>query len=176
MPLAATPNNMAHLANNLMGQPYGWGGAEGYRDCSALIKDLFMPFGIWMPRNSGAQAKAGSQVSLKDFKSKEKKKIIVGQGIPFFSLITAPGHIVLYIGTSKEQPYIYHSVWGLRTSKTKRVIIGRSAIMPLDFGKNYYKVQTILDRSTGLISLHNRLTNPDEPLELLSAKHKNPSN
>lgn len=27
-----------------------------YNDCTAELKNLFTPFGIWLPRNSGAQA------------------------------------------------------------------------------------------------------------------------
>ena len=43
MPLPPTTNNLALLVNHLMGETYGWGGKESLHDCSALLKDLFIP-------------------------------------------------------------------------------------------------------------------------------------
>ncbi|MGI4753390.1 MAG: SH3 domain-containing protein [Janthinobacterium lividum] len=56
MPLSFTQHNMANLMSSLIGRPYGWGNMYFYNDCSAELKNLFTPFGIWLPRNSGAQA------------------------------------------------------------------------------------------------------------------------
>jgi len=171
MPLLATPNNMAHITNNLIGQPYSWGGLQGYRDCSALLKDLLMPFGIWMPRDSGPQAKAGKRISLEGLKNEQKQALIVAQGIPFFSLLWMPGHIVLYIGAQEDKIYVYNDIWGLRTGEKTRAIIGRTAIMPADFGKQHSNIEaTLLDRFKSLISLENRLTKPDDSLELFKAQ------
>ncbi len=167
MPLPATPNNMAQLANQLMGQPYGWGGVEGYRDCSALVKDLCLPFGIWMPRDSGPQSKASTTISLENLKPGPKAKQIIKQGTPFFSLLWMPGHIVLYIGHQKKVPYVYNNIWGLKTQSTSgqegRAIFGRTIVMPADLGQQYSNVpQTLLDKATKLIQLTERLTNPDQ--------------
>ena len=171
MPLLATPDNMVRLANSLMGQPYGWGGAEGYRDCSSLLKDLFVPFGIWMPRDSGPQSKAGTFVSLEGLENDQKEKVIREQGIPFFSLIWMPGHITLYVGAKEGKTYVYHNVWGLRTHSVTgeegRAILGKTVIMPLDFGKEYSNIEKmLLDKAKGLILLKDRLVNPHEELEL----------
>ena len=65
-PLRATQRNVAQLANDLLGQTYGWGGMYENRDCSAMVRDLFVPFGIWLPRNSTEQAKAGRFIPLKE--------------------------------------------------------------------------------------------------------------
>ncbi|MHB9147543.1 MAG: SH3 domain-containing protein [Candidatus Amoebophilus sp.] len=171
MPLLATPNNMARLANNLIGQPYSWGGLQGYRDCSALLKDLLMPFGIWMPRDSGPQSKAGKRISIEGLKNEQKQALIVGQGIPFFSLLWMPGHIVLYIGAQEGKTYVYNDIWGLRTGEKTRAIIGRTAIMSADLGKQYSNIEaTLLDRFKSLINLENRLTKPDDDLELFKAQ------
>jgi hypothetical protein len=172
MPLLATPNNMARMANSLMGQPYGWGGAEGYRDCSSILKDLFMPFGIWLPRDSGPQSKTGTFVSLEGLKNEQKEKVIREQGVPFFSLIWMPGHITLYLGEKEGKAYVYNDLWGLRThsltGKEGRAILGKTVIMPLDLGKEYSNIKySLLDKSKGLILLNNRLVNPHEELSLL---------
>ena len=39
------------------------------RDCSSTLRDLFTPFGLWLPRNSGQQAGEGIYISLKDLKT-----------------------------------------------------------------------------------------------------------
>lgn len=173
MPLLATPNNMIRLANQLMGQAYGWGGLEGYRDCSALTKDLLMPFGIWMPRDSGPQAKSGESISLQGLDDAKKKEIILKSGKPFFSLITMPGHVVLYVGTHESTPYGYNAMWGLRIKDQpdKRAIIGKTVIMPLDWGKDYPNIETtLLTKATGLLVLTDRLVNPTKPLPLFTAQ------
>jgi cell wall-associated NlpC family hydrolase len=46
MPMPLSSANVALVADQFMGQPYGWGGYLGDRDCSALVKDLFIPFGL----------------------------------------------------------------------------------------------------------------------------------
>lgn len=171
MPLLATPNNMARMANGLMGQPYGWGGMEGYRDCSSIIKDLLMPFGIWMPRDSGPQSKAGTFVALEGLNNDQKEQVIREQGIPFFSLIWMPGHVGLYLGTKEEKAYMYNDLWGLRTSSSTgqegRAIVGQVAITQLDLGKEYSNIkQALLDKSVGLILLNDRLIVPHKRLEL----------
>ncbi len=171
MPLAATPSNMSQLAANFFGQPYGWGGLEEYQDCSELMKDLFMPFAIWLPRDSGSQALSGAIIDLKDKSDEEKKHLISQKGIPFFSLITLRGHIALYIGNYEDTPYIYHTMWGLRlkTDPNGRAIMGKVVLMPVDFGKTYEDIaNTILTRVDGLLVLSNRLAHPDEALPLFN--------
>lgn len=173
MPMLATPANMARLATQLLGQPYAWGGLEGYRDCSALIKDLLMPFGVWMPRDSGPQAQAGELISLKNLDDTNKKEIILKAGTPFFSLITMPGHVTLYIGTHQDTPHVYHNMWGLRIKNQphKRAIIGKTVIMPVDWGKKYANIEaTLLSRATGVVLLTNRFINPTDPLPLFTTQ------
>ena len=172
MPLLATPSNMALLADNLMGQPFGWGGMEGYRDCSGLLQDIFLAFGIWLPRNSTAQAKAGTFISLEDLNAQQKEALLKKQGVPFFSLIWGPGYTALYIGERAGKPYVYDDIWGLRTksmfSKEGRAVIGKVAIMPIDFGKGYSNIKyTLLNKAKGLILLNNRLVKPYEALKAL---------
>ena len=171
MPLLATPSHMARLANSLMGQPYGWGGKEGYRDCSVLLQDLFLAFGIWLPRDSIDQARAGTLISLEGLKNQQKEALLKTQGVPFFSLIWWPGHIVLYLGEKTGKLYMYNDVWGLRTENEQgqegRAVIGKVAIMPLDFGQEYSNIKSsLLSKAQKLILLNNRLLTPHEKLAL----------
>lgn len=131
-PLAFTAANVARLARELAGEPYGWGGLLGRRDCSALTRDLFSPFGIWLPRNSIEQAGAGRFVSLKGLPDAEKAARIAAEGVPWRTLLWMPGHIMVYVGQSQGQGLIFHNFWGIRTRDAKglsaRAIVGRAAV------------------------------------------------
>ena len=171
MPLLATPRNVTRIANTLLGKPYVWGDIAGYRDCSSTLKDLFFPFGIWLPRDSGPQSKSGTFVSLKDLSNDLKEKTIIAQGVPFFSLVWWPGHIALYVGAKGGKTYVYNNIWGLRTrsadGKEGRAILGKIVVMPLDFGQERRDIEkTCLDKAEGLILLKDRLARPDAELAL----------
>ncbi len=49
-PLMYSQTIFAHLTNELMNEPYGWGGGLDDRDCSMFLRDLFLPFGLWICR------------------------------------------------------------------------------------------------------------------------------
>lgn len=160
-PMILSEKNIADLAQSLLGNPYGWGGMYGYRDCSATTGDLFAPFGIWLPRNSGEQAKIGKIISLKNFSRKEKTNIIIQQGIPFLTLIHLPGHIMLYIGVHDHKIIVFQDIWGLHTGVPflpfmgeGRAVIGQTIISPLDFDRRFINVPTpLIDKITGIAIL-----------------------
>ncbi|MFW6054427.1 MAG: SH3 domain-containing protein [Thermodesulfobacteriota bacterium] len=134
-PLALTKGNLARLADVFLGQDYGWGGLYANRDCSALLRDLFTPFAIWLPRNSAQQAEQGRVISLEGLSPGAKKRLILEKGVPFLTLIRKPGHIMLYIGSSQERPLVMHSMWGLKTRDffqgEERYVVGRTVITSL---------------------------------------------
>lgn len=151
MPLTLTPRQMATLGNRMMGQAYGWGGLFGNRDCSGLTRDLFTCFGVWLPRNSGAQAKTGQVVSLE--RGLPKESVIREQGVPFLSLLWLPGHIGLYVGDFHGEPAFFHNIWGLRTEGNGRHVIGRAVVTSTKPGKERSEVvqdQLLLNRMKSL--------------------------
>ncbi len=156
MPLAATPWKAAFLSEQVLGEPYGWGGFLYNRDCSATTRDIMAPFGIWLPRNSRAQAQTGKTISLEGMTGQDKKRTIVEKGAPFFTLLGQPGHIMLYIGTYRGEPLILHNMWGIRTEvggKEGRFVVGGSVISTLDVGAdlpNHWPGRLILDRITSM--------------------------
>lgn len=160
-PLVLSVKNIATLSQSLVGNPYGWGGMYGYRDCSSTMVDLFAPFGVWLPRNSGEQIKLGKFISLKNLSREQKREIISKQGIPFLTLIGLPGHIMLYIGTYHGEPYVLQEVWGLRTGMPylpflgeSRAVLGQTVITPLDFDYYFINVPTkFIDKITGVVIL-----------------------
>ena len=157
MPMPATPANISRAANQMMGQPYGWGGLDGKRDCSATTRDVLAPFGIWLPRNSAAQAKAGTYIDLTGMSNEDKERAILKSGVPYLTLIWLPGHIVLYVGQYKGHPAVFHNVWGLRTLEADgsegRKVIGKVVVTTLRVGENYPEVgpdKIVLNRVRGM--------------------------
>ena len=144
LPMALTPANVAELGNQMMGQAYGWGGLDDKRDCSSLTRDLFVPFGSWLPRNSSAQAKSYPTMSLEGLSPKEKEEAILRRGVPFATLLWMKGHIMLYIGQRNGKPLIFHNAWGLRTLEPDgsegRLIIGKAAVTTTSAGLELPKV------------------------------------
>ena len=139
-PLPFTYANATKIANELIDEPYGWGGLYGNRDCSAMTRDFFAPFGIWLPRHSADQAKKiGIYIDLEAMEPQEKEKVILEQGIPYLSLLWRRGHIMLYIGERNGRALIFHNVWGLKITDARgeegRKIIGKAVITTLHPGK-----------------------------------------
>ena len=138
-PLRLTTFNIAKMANELINESYGWGGLYQNRDCSAMVKDLFAPFGLWLPRHSADQAKEGGTfIDLQKLSPKEKELMILEQGIPYLTLIWRRGHIMLYIGSYQGRVLVFHNMWGVRTKdflgRETRKIVGHAAITTLHPG------------------------------------------
>lgn len=135
-PLRLNLVNAARIANELTGEPYGWGGLYGNRDCSAMTRDFFAVFGIWLPRHSEDQVKeVGILTDLSGLSSGQKEAIIQEKGIPYLTLLWRKGHVMLYIGSQNNQALIFHNIWGIRTRDLKgkegRKIIGQAVITTL---------------------------------------------
>ncbi|MBO4300378.1 MAG: SH3 domain-containing protein, partial [Desulfovibrio sp.] len=152
-PLPMTPRHVARVGNVIMGQPYGWGGMFGHRDCSALTREVFTPFGIWLPRNSVAQARVGVVVPLENMTAREKEECLLQHGVPFLSLVGMRGHVMLYVGKYEGRAAIFHDIWGVRTidngDDNARHVIGKVAVTSITPGaelKNLYRPVTFVDR------------------------------
>lgn len=146
-PMRLTSQNLAKLADGIMGQAYGWGGLFGDRDCSAFIRDLFAACGLWLPRNSTDQAQIGGRFyDLSHLDASGKKDAIMRDGIPFVTLIWMPGHIMLYVGAWQGEPLVLHNMWALRTGNDYG-IVGRAVITTLEPGRE----RADLERPDGLL-------------------------
>lgn len=139
VPISFNKENLSQIGDALLGEKYGWGGFLANRDCSAMTRDFLSPFGIWIPRNSGAQKSFGEYVSLKDLTPKEKEAMILKNGIAFLSLIYLKGHIMLYAGEFEGKALVMQNIWGVRTmeeGKEGRNVIGKAIISDLYVGAN----------------------------------------
>lgn len=145
----------AGYINALMGQRYGWGGLYESRDCSAFIRDVLANFGLYLPRNSLAQANYGDhQINLQNLNFKEKEKVILQNASPFSTLIWLKGHIMLYIGKDDENnPIVAHSGWSVQSSNflgKKEHKLGGVVITTLkpasEFNGIFFKSKSLGDR------------------------------
>ena len=104
-----------------------------------MIRDLFTPFGLWLPRNSKEQAEAGRFISIRNLSPAEKEAQIIRQGMPWRTLLWTPGHIMLYIGVHQGQPLIFHNFWSIRTQDADgnkgKLIVGQAAVTTLHPGR-----------------------------------------
>ena len=150
IPFPFSQDRLAELINQIVGQPYGWGGLGGHRDCSSTILDIFTPFGLPLPRNSRSQATAGKVVDISELSTEEKRERILEAAVPFRTLLNIRGHVMLYLGAFRGSPVAFHTIWGLRTASkddsiSGRFLIGKSVITSLSPG---LEIRT-LSRSRG---------------------------
>ncbi|MCX7635491.1 MAG: C40 family peptidase, partial [Syntrophales bacterium] len=137
-----TMANIAVLAGEMTATPYGWGGRGGRRDCSSLLRDLFTPFGIWLPRHSQDQAlEGGAYVDLSHLSGEEKEQVILARAVPFATLLWLRGHIMLYVGRQEGAAVVFHAFPSVKIhgegKKTGRHAVGRAAITTLRPGREW---------------------------------------
>lgn len=150
-------NNLVSIIREVSKTNYGWGGMYEQRDCSSMLRDMFTPFGIWLPRNSFQQSKIGKIISLENLSDDEKIKIIKEEGIPFETLLYKKGHVVLYVGTYHDEIIIFHNTWGIKTKKEDaegRIIIGKPIFSSLRLGKYQENYDEEAELLKNLISMN----------------------
>ncbi|MDD2557797.1 MAG: SH3 domain-containing protein [Desulfuromonas sp.] len=160
-PLPFTQERVATLSTRFMGQPYSWGDRFSGRDCSGTMRDLFTPFGIWLPRNSSAQTEVGTIFALKNLPSEQRRAQILSSGIPFVTLIHLPGHIMLYLGEYEGKIAVLHTLWGVwhhtLMGKETRILVGRTVITTLEPGA---ELNTIFSGVSSLLQRMDQINLP----------------
>ena len=141
--LPYTQKNILTQAFKFLHAPYGWGGMYGEQDCSKFLQEIYATTGVRLPRNSASQSKMGKAKIELNFLSKESKaqKVhnLATAGVSIFHL---KGHIVLYLGEYKGEPFIIHTVWG---SSSRHFALGRTAVTSLNFNGYLGKIDRITD-------------------------------
>lgn len=139
MPVAATPHNFSIFMTTMIGRPYGWGSMYFYNDCSAELKSLLTPFGIWLPRHSSDQVTVGKMVDMTPSSPDKRLSYLMENGHRFLTIIYIGGHVVMYIGNYSEpnkhdslMAMTYQNIWGLTPNPAiRRAVIGKSVLFPL---------------------------------------------
>jgi len=129
--LEYTPKNIITQALKFLHLPYGWGGMYGEQDCSKFIQEVYATVGIKLPRNSTLQSNVSdAKVELSGLSKTSKHTFLRTTGIAGGTILHLKGHIVLYLGEYKGEPYIIHTVWG---SSSRHFALGRTAVTSLNF-------------------------------------------
>jgi hypothetical protein len=106
--LPLTPANIVRQAFKLLGDRYGWGGDLQANDCTGITREIYRCFGILLPRVGQSSSKGVYRVDLSKMKTKQKLEAI--EELAPGSLISFPGHMMIYIGTVDGRPYVISAV------------------------------------------------------------------
>ena len=110
--------NVIRQAFKLLGARYGWGGMYNGRDCSGFVHDVFLSFGVDLPRDSKQQAMVGTQLGyFQPFQNDAERKAALRAARPGITLLKLPHHQMIYLGTVNDQFYVIHSTWAERTGE-----------------------------------------------------------
>lgn len=148
VPWQATPKHFIDLINQMKARPYGWGSAYGYNDCSAELRSILAPFGIWLPRFSGDQMEYLNSIDYSALSPPERINRLIETGKPFRTIVNFGKHTTLYIGKKIKLsqnslqpsyiPYVYQNLWSIRDKdKKRRAIVGGAYVMPVTESFNY---------------------------------------
>lgn len=137
--LPYTQRNALTLAFKHLHSPYGWGGYGGEQDCSGYLGQIFNCFGILLPETSVQIIKCGKVINLnKKDNDSVKNSCIINEGMAGITFIYLPGHIMLYIGSHNDKPYVIQSIWGVTayTEENKKTVsyINRIIVSDLEVG------------------------------------------
>ncbi|MGH1340505.1 MAG: NlpC/P60 family protein [Nannocystales bacterium] len=89
-----------------LGDPYGWGGRAGERDCSRLVRDVLGTFGFELARHSGVQAKQGVRnIDVSALEPEAKRTAIRAAAQRGVVVLYMKGHIMLYVGADGPRDY-----------------------------------------------------------------------
>jgi hypothetical protein len=157
-PLEFNRKFIALIGNELINEPYGWGEMFQNRDCSSMIRDFYLPFGVWLPRGSLNQINSGRSISLAGLSSNEKERLIKEKGIPFLTLVYLKGHIMLYVGNMNGKALMFHDKWGVTVSNgtggVYKQIVGKSIVSTLTPGSELNIAGgSLLERVTSMLVL-----------------------
>ncbi|AFU98720.1 SH3 domain-containing protein [Simiduia agarivorans] len=111
--LPLTEANILRQSFKFLGERYGWGHDYYGRDCTGFVGEVYRSMGLLMPRNSGQQGRSKFAPGVwLDGRSRDEKLAAIAQ-LRIGDLIYIPGHVMLYIGEVKGEPYVIHDVTGL---------------------------------------------------------------
>ena len=111
--LPFTRRNIVEQAFKFLGERYGWGHSYNARDCTGLVAEVYKTFGIHLPRNSEQQGNSpiGDSIQFTAATSEEEKlSAVVSADVG--DLLYSTGHVMLYLGTVDDMPYVIHDLSG----------------------------------------------------------------
>lgn len=103
-------STVVELAMKRLGDRYGWGGLDYSQDCSGMLREIFSCFNIFLPRTAGQQAaiKGVERYDLSGMDNDAKLSLL--KKLPAGTLLSFPGHIMLYLGMKDKLPFVISAV------------------------------------------------------------------
>ncbi len=153
-----TRRSLLTTAFEYLNTPYGWGDANGGRDCSRFLLDLFETFDIALPRHSGWQAQAGSfAIDVEQVQDEKQKQSLLDRALRRgVVLLYLPGHVMLYLGRSAQGvPMALHALGEYarpcaQGSGETVVRVQRVVVSDLQLGRDSSR-RSLLERLTRLV-------------------------
>ena len=142
----------------LLGAPYGFGDANGGRDCSRLLMDLFETFDLALPRHSAWQAQAGNYtLDVAGQSDGDKLAALDALNKTGAVLLAFPGHIMLYLGRDDAgTPRVLHALGEYASpcdgGGETVMAVERTLVSGLELGRNSSR-RSLLERVTSLVVL-----------------------
>jgi hypothetical protein len=157
---AYLPLNAANIigqAFKLLGERDGWGGADGGRDCSSFVADVYAGMGVVMPRNTGRQASSPAFArTLFTASSTPAERLRAAHALQVGDLVYIPGHVLLVLGQVDGQPYVIHDVARMSyrradgsIARIKLNAVSVTPLLPLLFDDQH----TYVERMTSIVRM-----------------------
>ena len=106
--LPYTSDRVLEQAFKFYGSVYGWGGSMRSVDCSSLVGSVYRTVGLYLPRNTSMLAKMPGKVTDLTGMDREERLRALAELRPG-SPLSMKGHIMIYLGKEKGEPYIIPS-------------------------------------------------------------------
>lgn len=112
-----TEATIIEQAFKFLGERYGWGHRYNARDCSGFVSDVYRSMGMFLPRNTGDQARNPSvkKITFDAQDNIEKRKAILRK-TRVGDLVFIPGHVMMVIGHHHDEVFVIHDTTGIRLS------------------------------------------------------------
>lgn len=105
-----TSRNVLTQAFKLLGDRYGWAGLDLSNDCSGIVREIWLCFGIEMDRTAGPQSRTSLAKIIDVENASTEEKMAALAALTPGSPVYFPGHIMIYLGTRDNIPYVISSV------------------------------------------------------------------
>jgi len=104
-----TSGSVVEQAFKLLGRVYGWGGSLRANDCSGIVRQIYVCFGLELPRNALAIAKMDDLGKTACTQMTVERKLQILSEMPAGTLLYMDGHLMMYLGMRNNTPYVISS-------------------------------------------------------------------
>lgn len=110
--LIFSEEKLIQQAFKCLGNRYGWGGMLDSQDCSAYVREVYLCFGMKLPRNTTWQGNMPVKViDLSELSDQEKADKVAA--LPPGTILQFPGHEMIYLGMKGGEFYAINDVSSL---------------------------------------------------------------